>query len=475
LNGNLLEEVPSFVKNMKTLEDLYLDHNSISSLRLNGFSGATNLKTLELDGNTLTILRNGVFNGMRKLKTLKLENNFISMIEVGTFDSLAVITVLNLQGNALKSVVSNTFSNIGSLCQLTLSKNAIVQTAKDAFDGLATDCRGGTQFVKGFGWEQGNVLRCPGVDDALVGLKPSECTCQNQSTYDSELSEPSLNCNAKTIACDAACGEDRDRFVTLDDDGIVGAGIATKSHAADTNADGDAPDASTLDMPAAGSKKGAVAAGVTIPLILLTVGMVVYWYYKTYMQSGHVVDIPDEVGYASGGISRNGAAALSTATIQQHQRDGGRSRSMLPDLCGERGQHSTPVGPALRDSTVRVAQGRGGPQPVRAAAAAPSQQRGSALAPLPLVPNSTGPPHNPFGAHDRRISSPVRGGVGGGGGGSDCRRINSMEVSSLPTVQGQLQGGGSGMSPLSQGLLPAIGTTSRSQRMKSDRGAGSEA
>lgn len=86
--------VPSFVRDMSSLEDLYLDNNKITDLRLNGFSGASNIKTMELDRNKITRLRYGVFTGLKRLAKLILTENLISSIQVGTFDELTGLKVL---------------------------------------------------------------------------------------------------------------------------------------------------------------------------------------------------------------------------------------------------------------------------------------------------------------------------------------------------------------------------------------------
>lgn len=374
LNDNAITDVPSFIKSMSSLEDLYLDNNKITDLRLNGFSGASRVKTMELDYNQLTRLRFGVFNGLNNLEKLILSNNMISTIDVGTFDALVDLKVLNLRQNSMTEVYKKIY-DLPSLCQLTLADNALVKVERGSFAKPPLACP--TPFVRGLGMLDGNPLRCPGLVEETGKYKASECTCVNET-------QTSVLCNTDFMACDAICGTDRDRFVLQDDD---------------DDDDNTNPDASSSTNNGTDTKlRSGLVPGLVVPGVMVSLGLVGYCYYRgTSHKRSRTNSIAssgtslDQLDYALASGKRGNKANPQLST-----RSGEAAETRLPEVgaagLGVRDLLSNGVVPPVSGSKSRLS-------PVRT-----SPDRLPDMV-LPQPAFSRSPPADPFASHDRRISS----------------------------------------------------------------------
>ena len=103
-------------KGICTLQALYLNNNSISTLRGAVFS--------TLGGETIS------------LRTLYLNDNLIESVGSDTWTGLSVLVTLNLANNRLKQLTSVMFSGLQSLTHLDLNYNNISIVHKKTRDGL---------------------------------------------------------------------------------------------------------------------------------------------------------------------------------------------------------------------------------------------------------------------------------------------------------------------------------------------------
>jgi len=485
-----LKVVPSFVRDMSSLEGLYLDNNKITDLRLSGFCGASNIKTMELDRNKITRLRYGVFTGLKRLAKLILTENLISSIQVGTFDELTGLKVLNLYKNSLAEVFKLTF-NLPTLCQLTLSHNGLVKVEKGSFAKPPSTCTGPlTPFIKGVGMLDENPLRCPGLDEATGKYKATECTCINETE--------TVHCNADFMACDEACGEDR-RFVPPsgyeDDD----ASAANPNAASSTSIDGSDDDAQP-------HTRSGLVPGLVVPGVMIVLGIFAYFYMKSTPKK------PRSNSISSSGTSQDDLDyALATGDRGTSRQNQFSTRNVLVEA-------DLPVGAGLWPGAgPNYGVRNGALPPVSGSASRLPPMRGSAERlpdlSLPQPAFSRSPPPNPFAAHERRVGS--GGGMGASNyngkgrpspqrhGGSPTRSSSSSSSSSRiePLLDGsnsgsqrllgpasfsddrvaspvrkdyprqssggRLPGIGGGLPPLQGGLgsLPPIGRLSRKQAM----------
>ncbi|CAF4205393.1 unnamed protein product [Rotaria socialis] len=102
LQNNQLEEIDDDAFNgFDSMNQLFLNNNSlhrITSLTLNGL---INVQILNLNANKLTCIKNDTFISMNKLETLSLNNNQIKYVTSSLFDQLRLLSELNLESNPL--------------------------------------------------------------------------------------------------------------------------------------------------------------------------------------------------------------------------------------------------------------------------------------------------------------------------------------------------------------------------------------
>ncbi|XP_019623574.1 PREDICTED: chondroadherin-like [Branchiostoma belcheri] len=118
----------------RSLEDLRLDYNSISTINSQAFYHLSNLTELWLDSNRITALRSDMFTGLGNLQYLYLFHNSISDIQDGTFNSTPQLTRLYLSNNRLTKLRANMFTGLGNLQTLDLYDNDITVIPDHTFN-----------------------------------------------------------------------------------------------------------------------------------------------------------------------------------------------------------------------------------------------------------------------------------------------------------------------------------------------------
>ncbi|XP_072402918.1 podocan [Diabrotica undecimpunctata] len=153
LNNCSIELIPKgFVKGIPNLEELYLAHNPIGSLRVN--MSSKTLKLFDLSNCHLSRISEYAFTYLETLETLYLNRNrFLrnitinsdtllyldlsdSFLESVPHGSMRELRSLNLYGNMLRELRNNKFINTPNLVTLNLSLNAITSIDRNAFRGL---------------------------------------------------------------------------------------------------------------------------------------------------------------------------------------------------------------------------------------------------------------------------------------------------------------------------------------------------
>ena len=110
---------------LTALEELWLNHNDLTSLDAGVFNGLTALNDLRLHDNDLASLPGGLFDGLTALTSLDLENNDLTSTSVpgGLFSRLTALEVLKLRNNDLDSLPDGLLFGLTKLRALTLGDN----------------------------------------------------------------------------------------------------------------------------------------------------------------------------------------------------------------------------------------------------------------------------------------------------------------------------------------------------------------
>ena len=93
---------------------------------------------LYLRYNDLTILPARAFTGLPKLQELFLDHNKISTIDPFAFDGLIMLAYLDLRNNLINGLGNNSLANLPKLEQLYLVTNKIKTVAENAFNGTSS-------------------------------------------------------------------------------------------------------------------------------------------------------------------------------------------------------------------------------------------------------------------------------------------------------------------------------------------------
>ena len=109
---------------LTTLTDLDLGNNQLGSVHQNLFAGLTNLRRVALDDNGLSSLHEDIFDGLTSLRTIELMENELTTLDADIFDGLTSLRRLDLQGNSFTTLPSNIFSGL-SLTRLSLANNGL--------------------------------------------------------------------------------------------------------------------------------------------------------------------------------------------------------------------------------------------------------------------------------------------------------------------------------------------------------------
>ena len=134
LNNNKLEGNVKQLSNIESLEELYLDNNSLlTSDTNNAFKNLKNLKSLSLSSNNLTTVTG--ISGLANLNSLKVENN--KLVNTDEIDSLKFGDI-SLRDNKLYLVGTQREVELPIIMKKAKDNNSKVYTANDY---ICTDCK----------------------------------------------------------------------------------------------------------------------------------------------------------------------------------------------------------------------------------------------------------------------------------------------------------------------------------------------
>lgn len=141
LSHNEIKSLPedSELLKLRSLQYLYLQHNNITDISNEAFSGLVSMRVLNISHNRLHTLPEGLFANARELREMYLNDNTLFELARGIFHRLEQLIVLDLSSNQLTSnhIDHGTFLGLIRLIVLNLSNNALTRidgkTFKDLF------------------------------------------------------------------------------------------------------------------------------------------------------------------------------------------------------------------------------------------------------------------------------------------------------------------------------------------------------
>lgn len=141
LSGNEVIALPdNGFSALRSLEELHLQDNAVSTLGDRSFVGLNAMKTLNLSSNFLVAMPPELFQSSRELTHLYLQNNSLSVLAPGLLEGLDQLRVLDLSHNELTSnwVNRDTFSGLVRLVVLNLGHNQLTRIDSALFHDLYT-------------------------------------------------------------------------------------------------------------------------------------------------------------------------------------------------------------------------------------------------------------------------------------------------------------------------------------------------
>ncbi|KAG7202460.1 hypothetical protein KM043_018759 [Ampulex compressa] len=134
----------TFADMPRTLDFLYLDFNEIEKLEEESFVEVPRF-TLSLNGNKISSIPRGAFN-LPSLQDLYLNNNTLTTIDGDSYEGLPRLKRLWLSENQISAIHNGACKNLGSLNVLDISKNPFQRLENGALYGL-TSARGSFLYV----------------------------------------------------------------------------------------------------------------------------------------------------------------------------------------------------------------------------------------------------------------------------------------------------------------------------------------
>lgn len=122
----------NFFPRLTNLRELFLSHNSLSSIKKGSFENFRNLTTLYLDHNQIDVLEDHAFRNLTTLTNLDLSNNRIVAISGASLAHLVNLLDLNLKHNYLRALTADLILPLRSIQNLSLDDNEISMVASDA-------------------------------------------------------------------------------------------------------------------------------------------------------------------------------------------------------------------------------------------------------------------------------------------------------------------------------------------------------
>eukprot|EP00058_Branchiostoma_floridae_P018808 XP_002604297.1 hypothetical protein BRAFLDRAFT_88586 [Branchiostoma floridae] len=137
------------------LQDLSLQHQNITNIRVGDFQGLTVLADLRIQDSHVVHLQPGCFEGLTSLNKLDLRRNSIRQLEAETFKGLEQLRNLNLDHNEIYHIDNAAFPGLVKLRSLSINNNClfgIPQDKKIVTGNISFTCQTVCQEGLKFSW-----------------------------------------------------------------------------------------------------------------------------------------------------------------------------------------------------------------------------------------------------------------------------------------------------------------------------------
>ncbi len=124
------------IPNLASLQNFFLDANTIKEFSADTFEGFSALQQLYLMNNQIQLLEPRSFPSLSQLQILRLDRNKITAIPSDLFATVPQLQQLNFAHNQIETLQLTTFTNMPNLQELDLSHNAITALEPAIFEGL---------------------------------------------------------------------------------------------------------------------------------------------------------------------------------------------------------------------------------------------------------------------------------------------------------------------------------------------------
>lgn len=123
-NNLLVSDLPDDIfTNLKNLEHLEMQKNSLTSINPKWFASLKTLSTLDLSHNSLDELTENCFTALNNLKILYLDYNEISQLASESFGDHPELRILTIDYNSLNEIDRKFFENFASLEYFSSRRN----------------------------------------------------------------------------------------------------------------------------------------------------------------------------------------------------------------------------------------------------------------------------------------------------------------------------------------------------------------
>ena len=132
LQNNLLKGTltPDFISGAKSISNLDLSHNAITSITIGALQSYTNLRILDLSHNNIDVIEDHSFRHLPQLRELILSHNRIVGVSGWSLSHIPKLTTLRLADNAMLTVTADLVHQLPALISLDLAANdiSLIQT-----------------------------------------------------------------------------------------------------------------------------------------------------------------------------------------------------------------------------------------------------------------------------------------------------------------------------------------------------------
>jgi Leucine-rich repeat (LRR) protein len=136
-NNSFGDDLSTF-NDLNYLKELYLYRNKLRHLNNSNLfsSKLLRLKILNLDSNEISFLDKNLFSNLKTLVNLSIADNQLTSINKALFFNLFKLKFLNLSQNRIDFIQTNTFLSLDNLLSLDLSFNRLHSIQNGVFNGL---------------------------------------------------------------------------------------------------------------------------------------------------------------------------------------------------------------------------------------------------------------------------------------------------------------------------------------------------